>query len=377
VNHDHVTTLTQAIPLLKEFADPRCRRGRRYEWWVLLSTVLAALLAGCDHFRAMAQWAANHSELLAEYLPLRGGRAPSECTLQRALRQVDLVVLSQLLNRVQEARTPAAVLEPVALDGKALRAASSAQAPLHLLELARHGDGAVLGLCAVGGKQNEYSASPVLLAGIDLTNRVVTGDALFCQRKLTDYVAAKGGWWLLAVKENQPNLLRTITDHFAAPRSGPHALDIREERTTGRAHGRIERRVLEVSADLAGHLDWPGAAQVIRRTMVRTVDGRDSLEHSYWVTSLSPEQADAKLLERFCRGHWTIENQVHWTRDVTFGEDRCTARGPRAPLALALLRSFVRWLILYRGRFQLVTDGRRHYRCYPGAALELLGAGRL
>lgn len=377
MNRDHVTTLPQLIPLLQELDDPRCRRGRRYEWWVLLGTVVAAMLAGCDHYRAMAQWAADHRELLAEYLRLPGGRAPSECTLQRTMRQVDLSALGDLFSRVQEADTPAAVLEPVALDGKALRAASRPKAPLHVLELARHRDGALLGLRAVGSKQNEYSASPVLLAGIDLTNRVVTGDAMFCQHRLTDYVTARGGWWLFAVKDNQPNLLTTIADHFAAPRSGPYPLDIREERTTGHEHGRLERRVLAVSGDLADNLEWPGAQQVICRTMVRTVDGRDSLEHSYWVTSLSREQADAPLLEQFCRGHWTIENQVNWSRDVTFGEDRCTVRGPRAPLALAMLRNCVRWLILYRGHFQFVTDGRRHYRRYPGAALELLGAVRL
>jgi predicted transposase YbfD/YdcC len=325
----------------------------------------------------MAQWAADHSEELEAWLPLPGGRAPSECTLQRTLRQVDLVTLSELLNRVQEADTPAAVLEPVALDGKALRGGSTAAAPLHVLELARHRDGALLRVSAVGSKQNEYSATPALLAGFDLVNRVVTGDAMFCQRKLSQFVGERGGWWLFAVKDNQPTLHQALVDHFAAPRSGPHPLDIRAERTTGRAHGRLERRVLETSADLVEHLDWPGAAQVIRRTMVRCVNGQDSLEQSYWLTSLSPEQASAAALERFCRGHWTIENQVNWCRDVTFGEDRATTRGPRAPLALALLRSFVRWLVLFRGHFALVTDGRRHYRRYLSAALELLGGTRL
>lgn len=377
MNLPHSSTLDQVIPLLKELADPRARRGRRYEWWVLLSTLVAAILAGCDNLRAMAHWAEAHQGQLAGFLPLPGGRAPSECTLQRTLRQVGLRDLGRLVNQVQGSLEPAAVLEPVALDGKALRAASRPGAPLHLLELARHEDGALLGLRAVGSKQNEYSASPVLLAGIDLNHRVVTGDAMFCQRRLSDYIVARGGHWLFAVKENQPDLLEAIVQHFAAPRSGPYPLDIRTARSAGHAHGRTERRVLEASADLVEHLDWPGAGQVIRRTMVRCVNGRESIEYSYWLTSLPPEAAGPELLERYCRGHWTIENTVNWSRDVTFGEDRCTTRGPVAPLALAMLRGLARWLAIYRGQFQFVTDARRHYGRWPEAALELLGALRL
>ena len=377
MNHADVSTLDQVIPRLKELDDPRARRGRRYEWWVLLSTLVAAILAGCDTLRAMAHWAEAHQAQLAGFLPLRGGRAPSECTLQRALRQVGLGDLARLINQVQGSLEPAAVLEPVALDGKTLRAASRPGAVVHVLELARHGDGALLGLRAVGSKQNEYTASPVLLASIDLTHRVVTGDAMFCQRRLSDYILARGGHWLFAVKENQPDLLEAIVQHFAAPRRGPYPLDIRTARSAGHAHGRTERRVLEASADLVEHLGWPGACQVVRRTMVRCADGRESIEHSYWLTSLPPEAAGPELLERYCRGHWTIENTVNWSRDVTFGEDRCTTRGPIAPLALAMLRSLARWLAIHRGQFQFVTDARRHYGRCPTAALELLGAVRL
>jgi predicted transposase YbfD/YdcC len=302
--------------------DPRQARGVRYPWWVLLTTVLAAMLAGCDQVRAMAQWARDHAQELAAVLPLPRGRVPSECTLQRALRAVDPITLGGLLCTAQQVAPTAVVLEPLALDGKSLRAASTTTQPLHVLELARHSDGALARVLGVGRKQNEYSASPALLADFDLRNRVITGDAMFCQRPLAQFITQRGGQWLFAVKDNQPHLAEAIADHFAGPRGGPYPLDIRSCRTAGQAHGRQERRLLEVSSDLAEHLDWPAAQQVIRRTMVRCVEGHESLEYSYWVTNLTPEQADAELLERLCRGHWTIENQVNWCRDMTFGEDR-------------------------------------------------------
>lgn len=377
MNPEQSTTLTAVIPLLQQMPDPRWRRGVRYPWWVLLATICAAMLADCNEVRAMAEWAADHRDELAEWLPLPRHRAPSECTLQRTLRQVPLDRLGELINHVQEADEPAVVLEPVALDGKSLRAASTPAQPLHVLELSRHRDGALLRLGAVGRKLNEYSASPALLAGYDLSGRVVTGDAMFCQRRLAQFINARGGHWLFAVKENQPELHEALVAHFSAPRSGPYPLDIKVARTSGRGHGRLERRVLEASAELAPYLGWPGAAQAIRRTTIRCVHGQDQGEVHYWLTSLPPELADPALLERFCRGHWSIENLVNRTRDVTFGEDRCTMRCGSAPLALAMLRGLVRWLALFGANFPEVPQARRHFSRRPQAALALLGATRL
>jgi len=377
VNPFQSTMPACVIAALQDLPDPRGPRGVRYAWWVLLAIVLAALLAGCDHPRAMAQWAADQVDSLAAYLPLPGRRAPSESTLQRTLRQLDPALLARWAARVQNADQPAVVLEGLSIDGKSMRAACKSGAPLHVLEVARHGDGALLGLLPVGVKQNEYSASPGLLAGFDLVNRVLTGDAMFCQRRLAGFIGDRGGFWLFAVKANQPALLADLTAHFEAPRGGPHRLEMRCADTTGHDHGRRERRHLEASADLADQLDWPGARQVIRRTLHREIGGQESIEHSYWLTSLPPERANAARLEVLCRGHWTIENQVNWSRDVTFGEDRCMTRTGHAPLALAMFRSVARWLLRYGAHFAFVPDARRHYACRPGAALELLGARRL
>lgn len=363
------------IGLCRALEDPRDPRGVRHPWWVLTSILVAGLLCDLDHVRGIAQWAAAEQALLAEWLELPQGRAPSESTLQRALRQLGMDALRSLAAQVLGAGEVVGELEGVALDGKSLRGASQPGAPLHVLELSRHADGALLDLAAVGRKENEYSASPALLAGCPLVGRVVTGDAMFCQRRLAALIRRRGGHWLWQVKENQPELLAAVQAHFEAPRGGPHPLDIRAHTTLGKGHGRLERRRLEASADLAGHLDWPGLAQVMRRTMQRATGGGESLEHSYWITSLTPQQADAARLEQLCRSHWTIENQINWVRDVTFGEDRGTTRCGHAPLALAWLRSLVRWLLVHHERFARVPDGRRYFRFYPEQALRLLSEG--
>lgn len=369
----HSTTLPTLIDLLKDQPDPRCRRGRRYEWWQLLTIIAAAMLAGNNHTRAIAQWAADHADLLRARLSLHRGRIPSESTLQRTLRILDLLDLQAVIGQLQGTEAEALVLEGVALDGKTPRGAAKASGtPLHLLQLARHRDGALVRVTPVGRKENEFTAAPAILANYPLRNRVITGDAMFCQRALCQFINDRNGHWLFAVKENQPNLLEAIGDHFAAARGDRHPLDIRTHRDLGKAHGRVERRCLEVSADLVDQLDWPGLAQIIHRTTIRYIDGHESQEHSYWITSLKPQQATPSDLERLCRYHWTIENPVNWVRDVTFGEDRCTTRSQNAPIALAILRSLTRWLVTTCGHFRYAPDGRRHYAHYPADALQLL-----
>ena len=112
--------------------------------------------------------------------------------------------------------------------------------------------------------------------------------------------------------------------------------------TTGKAHGRVEQRRTQTSTALTDYLDFPHVGQVFRivRTVVHRKSGRSSEETVYGVTSLRPEQADAHQLGELVRGHWEIENRLHWVRDVTFDEDRSQVRTGTGPRALASLRNF-------------------------------------
>lgn len=356
------------VEAFQSLPDPRCARGVRHPWWVILTVLAAGLAAGQEHCRGIAQWAAQEAAWLGTWLPLHKGRPPSETTLQRALRLVSLGELQAALTEAQQTNGAADHLEGVAIDGKSSKGAPGPGRPLHLISLARHKDAAVLGQRPVGAQENEYTASPALLLGIDWRGRVLTGDAFFCQRLLTSLVRRRGGHWLLAVKANQPALLAACEAHFAdAP---PLAVTC----SLGSDHGRLERRGIDATDDLNGELDWPGLGLAIRRTTTRwEPDGVERTTVSYWITSLRADQVTHRQLEALCRGHWTIENKVHWIRDVTFGEDRSTVRTGHAPQTLALLRSAVRWLLVERGRWPYVPDAQRYYRSHPGALRSLMG----
>lgn len=112
-----------------------------------------------------------------------------------------------------------------------------------------------------------------------------------------------------------------------------------KHRSVDKGQGRVEIRELEVSSRLVGHVDWPGFKRAIRITRTRIVDDQRSTQHSYAITSLGSDQADARDLLAFQRGHWGIENRLHWIRDVTMSEDKCRARTGGIPQNLAALRN--------------------------------------
>jgi predicted transposase YbfD/YdcC len=371
---------------LSDVPDPRQPRGQRYPWPVLLSLIGAALVSGQHGLRAVGQWVAEHGEELGPLLGLPPGRVPSTATLRRAVRAVDLRALEGRLAAFAAGLAaptgPAAGDAPApaaprwtgqAIDGKAVRGANRHGADLHLVGLARHGDGLVLGQLAVADKSNEITAAPRLLDGRDLTGTVTTMDAQLTQRKLARQIRDQGGHYLMVVKANQPDLATAIVALFATP-PVPDAADAREQATTlDKGHGRLERRTLERSAALNGYLRWPDVGQVLRRTCrrVNVATGEITEEVTYGVTSLPPTEASAAQVEALWRGHWTIENKVHRVRDGTLAEDACQVRVGRAPQALAALRNGLLNLLRALG-WTNIADAVRHYGAFAPRALRLL-----
>jgi len=208
-----------------------------------------------------------------------------------------------------------------------------------------------------------------VLRRLDVRNLVVTGDAQFCQVALSRLVVRRGGHYLWAVKGNQPGLLDDLRTLFADPPPGER---FAQAVASGRHGDRHERRALRASAALNDYLRWPHVGQVctIERTVTRT--GRTTVETGYAVTSLPPEQADARRLLDLWRGHWSIENRLHYVRDVTFGEDGSQVRTGSGPQVLAAVRSTA-ISILRRAGHANIAAGLRHYGYYPLAALARLG----
>lgn len=364
---------TDLLAALSAVPDPRHRRGRRYAWPLLLTLIAAALASGELNLRAIGQWVTEHADDLVAILDPPRRRLPSTATLRRALRTVDLAALEQCLTALTAGPPVGPPWVGLAVDGKAVRGANRHGAAVHLVGLVRHGDGAVLGQVAVAAKSNEITAVPRLLADRDLTGTVTTLDALLTQRAIAAQIRTQHGHYVMVVKPNQPALHAAIDALFSTPPL-PDATDLAATATTaGAGHGRLERRQVERSAALTGYLEWPDAQQVLRRTCRRIIrtTGEIQEEVTYGVTSLPPDAATPAQLEALWRGHWTIENRVHYVRDVTFGEDACQIRVGNAPQALAALRNGLLTLLRALG-WPLISDALRHYGAYAHRALALL-----
>lgn len=141
---------------------------------------------------------------------------------------------------------------------------------------------------------------------------------------------------------------------------------------SGKGHGRVERRTITTTTWLNEYLSaWPGVAQVFRLERRRKVQGTTEVEVVYGITSLSASAADAETLLGYTRGHWGIENGLHYTRDVTLGEDRCRVRRGQAPRVLAALRNVAVYL-LRRAGYRSAAAATRAMVAQPELALALL-----
>ena len=218
-------------------------------------------------------------------------------------------------------------------------------------------------------KESERTVAPILLGQLDLSGKVVTGDALYAQRDLSRQVAAQGGSYLWVLKDNQPAVKEAVSLLFASP---PWGEKFSRAGQRGRHGDRRERRRLRASSALNGYLEWPHLGQVCCMERTRVRRGAKTVELAYAITSLTPEEAGPGRLLELWRGHWGIEDQLHWVRDVTFDEDRSQVRTGAAPQVMAAFRNAVIGL-LRRAGTRNIAAALRHYAWKPLAALELLG----
>jgi predicted transposase YbfD/YdcC len=374
---------TTLIDVLKHLPDPRKRKGRRHRWLTLLCLIVAALASAQRTPRAIARWVHSHREELFAVLPPSVSRLPSDATLRRALAQLDVAILEQALTVFQPPTSPSEpppeppvdTLHGVAIDGKALRGVGRDGHPCHLVALVQHADARVLGQVAVALKRDERSAVPVLLAGRDLTGKVVTLSALHTLRTTARQIRAQNGHYLMIVKKNQASLYEYLDMLFTLP---AHPADQEVWDTVGpsteKGHGRLETRTLTCGNAHIEDVDWPDVQQVVRRETERLIlkTGKHSCEVSYGLVSLRPEEAGAAVIERLWRGHWTIENPIHHVRDVTFGEDAGHAAQGNTAHVLAALRNGL--LMLFRSaNWRSIPDALAHYGASVARVFTLIG----
>jgi predicted transposase YbfD/YdcC len=354
---------------LQRVPDQRARRGVRYPLPLLLLIAVLAKLSGQHQVRALAEWAALRATELARVLQFARSTMPHHTTWSRILgTAVDIHALEQVLHEVlhpADDEVPARASIALALDGKTLRGTI----PLghthgvHLVAAYVPQEGVVVAQLHVSTKENEIVVAPSVLAHLDLAGMVVTGDAMYTQRALSIQIVEAGGDYVWIVKDNQPELRQDIEQLFIPEPNelGTVALptDFTTARTLDKGHGRIEERILTTSSMLQDYSTWPYLAQVFKfESTVTTVQGTHTTVR-YGVTSLPRSVANAACLLRLVRGHWGIENGLHYRRDVTLREDHALVRMGHAPHTLAALNNTVLGLFARQKQLNVPTAQRR------------------
>jgi predicted transposase YbfD/YdcC len=379
-----VTDLDQARPLavgdcpgllerLAMLPDPRDRRGRRHTLASVLAVSAAAVAAGARSVTAIAEWATDAPWPVLAALGVRCDpltrrcHVPGEATIRRVLARVDGDAVDATIGAwlADRLRPPPRPRQVIAVDGKTLRGSARQGHRVHLLAALDHHDGAVLAQRQVDGAPGEVPAFQPLLDGLDLVGVVVTADALHTQHDHAAFLVDRGADYLLVVKANQPALHAQLA---SLPWRQIPVMD----RTRDHGHGRIELRTLKVAA-VAG-LCFPHAAQAIQ--VIRRVRASGSRRWRtvtvYAVTSLALGSASPAQLAGWLRGHWRIENQLHWVRDLTFGEDASTARSGSLPRVMASLRNLAIGALRLAGHPNLAA-ALRHTGRDPTRPLAILG----
>jgi hypothetical protein len=204
---------------LKDVEDHRSKQGKRYELGAILLLMCTGMLCGCRGPAALAEWAAGQESVLLKAMGFARGKAPRYGTLQRTARDLKVDSFERVLQgwaaEVLREQGQVGTLQGIALDGKVLRGSRDGVLPgVHLLAALAHQLGLTLAQGAVAPTTNEHKASLPLLAGLSLTNRVVTADAAFMQREVCQLIIHRQGHYLIVLKDNQPDLPQTVEDWF-------------------------------------------------------------------------------------------------------------------------------------------------------------------
>jgi len=332
---------TSLVAHFRRIPDPRVRRTRRHALVDVLVITLCAVICSADDWVSIAQFGRAKRKWFRRFLTLRHG-IPSHDTFGRVFAALDPETIQAAFLAWVETVADLLPGEVIAVDGKTLRRTFdtvSAKAAIHLVSAWATQQGLCLGQMQTDAKSNEITVIPRLLEVLALAGRVVTIDAMGGQTDIARTIQAKGGEYVLSLKGNQTRLHEDIVTFFA----DAQARDFRDlahttAKTVDGDHGRIEVRRAWATDDLSWLTDrrrWAGLRSVLRVDSERTVGTHTTSESRFFISSLAP---DAAHLARIVRGHWAIENGLHWVLDVAMRQDHTRIRTGHAPENLAILQ---------------------------------------
>jgi predicted transposase YbfD/YdcC len=326
---------------LTQINDPRRQWGNfRHKLVDILVIALCGVIIGEDEFEVIEEWALEQEEWLRGFLELPNG-IPDKDTFRRLFARLEPQALLRNLNAWLNPATEPGGRE-VNIDGKTARGSGKAgeHEALHIVSAWVGAHNLVLGQLATEEKSNEITAIPQVLDMLDIRGDVVTIDAMGCQTAIAQRIRQKEANYILAVKENQPTLYQDIRDYFEYLEQAPGRNEPVEHWNSPleKDHGRIERRSISTVTNLdwlEGKHAWQDLSTIIRYQTSRTVGEATTVTERYYISSMA---ASAETFGQCIRGHWSIENHLHWSLDVTFGADASQVRKGRAPENLNILR---------------------------------------
>ncbi len=376
-----VFNIGELMVKFQQLTDSRKSRGKRYSLPLLMTLIVLAKLAGEDTPKGIAEWLhLRRHQIIKAFQPERK-TMPAYNTIRRTL--ADTVAEDELqtvfrLFLYQEYGGQQSIL--ITLDGKTLRGTipKGKTKGVHLLAAYLPEEGIVLMQVAVDTKENEIKVAPQVLAALDLKGRIVIGDAMFTQRKLSVQIVAQGGAYIWFVKDNQKRLREDVEQFFVPPRKAPgwhsEQLPQRVAISQNKEHGRLEKRTLTLMSDESQFIEWPALAQVFKldRRVVCCRTGEITEETVYGITSISHQKGSAERMLEWTRAHWGIENGLHFRRDTTLNEDAIRMSHPNQAQVTAVMNNFIVALANKMG-FSNLASVRRHFDAYITMALASSG----
>ena len=327
-----------------DLPDPRIERTKRHQLLDIVTIAICAVVCGADTWGAVEAFGKRKHAFLARFLDLPGG-IPSHDTFGRVFAALDPAAFETRFLAWVQATVRATAGQVVAIDGKTLRRShdrTAGKGPLHLVSAWAAANHVVLGQVAVDEKSNEITAIPALLEVLAVAGCIVTIDAMGCQKEIAQTIRKRQADYVLALKDNHPRLAADVASVFAdalGANEGGYAVGYHE--TLEKGHGRLERRRCWTISDPAviAWLDSTGAWADLRTIAVvegvRQLDGDPTPERRTYLSSLDGQAA--RLLAAV-RGHWGIENRLHWVLDLAFREDESRVRVGHAAENLAVVR---------------------------------------
>lgn len=332
-------TLQEAFLQVKDY-----RRGPavRYQLNEMIVMAICAVLCGCDDWVDIADWGEEEEGWLKTFLVLAKG-TPSHDTFGEVFRVLDAKVFESCF-RQWIAGIVGVVEGVVAFDGKTIRGSKDGpNTALHMVSAYATALGVSLGQEGSAGKGNELAAIKALLDTLVLKGCIVTMDALGCQMDVAAKIVARGGDYVLAVKDNQKHLSQAVVEFFATAEAFDFRnIEVQKRVWVDKDHGRLETRraafVTDVSwMDKPMRENWKKLAGVGMIESEQEIKGKISIERRYFIVSVG-----VRTVEQFAhaaRAHWGVE-AMHWVLDVTFREDGCRVRKGHAARNLSAIRKF-------------------------------------